>query len=188
MARWETGAAQRLQLAALELFQDRGFDGVTVAEIAAAAGLTERTFFRHFGDKREVLFHGQDDFQQSFLTALDSAPDGDAIAMIVAALDGAARFFPDERREWSRKRTVIISAHPNLQERELLKLSALAMELTRALIERGIDPTVAALAAESGVTVFRTAFATWIADGEERSFADIQRDVLAKLHAIVGRG
>src|SRR3569833_1439221 len=128
MARWESGAPQRLQLAALELFADRGFDGVTVAEIAAAAGLTERTFFRHFGDKREELFYAQDDFQQSFMAALDTAPGGDAMAMIVAALAGAARLFPEQRRSWSRKRTKIISAHPHLQERELLKLSALAVE------------------------------------------------------------
>ena len=56
MVRWEPGSAERLQKAALELFATRGFEQTTATEIAQSVGLTERTFFRHFSDKREVLF------------------------------------------------------------------------------------------------------------------------------------
>jgi AcrR family transcriptional regulator len=187
MPRWGSGARERLQQAALGLFEQRGFDGVTVTEIAAAAGLTERTFFRYFTDKREVLFSGQEQFQQTFLAGLAGAA-GDPMTTVRAALDGAAAFFPDERRAWARARQRVIDTHPALQERELLKLSSLATAMTRALTDRGTDPVPAALAAESAVTVFRTAFTAWTADGEDRSFGDVQQSVLAELHALVGRG
>ena len=58
MGRWEPDARGRLVKAAMELYGERGFEQTTVAEIAERAGLTERTFFRHFADKREVLFAG----------------------------------------------------------------------------------------------------------------------------------
>ena len=185
MVRWEPGARERLQAAALERFGARGFDGTTVAEIAAAAGLTERTFFRHFADKREVLFAGQDEFERLFVAGIEEAETTDPVAIIAVALDGAAAFFPDDRRSWSRMRQVVIDADPGLQERELLKLSGLATTMTGALRRRGFDATAAALAAESGVAVFRVGFATWIAEGEDRPLAAILRAVLAELRSLV---
>lgn len=185
MARWESGASERLKRAALGLFAERGFDGVTVAEIAAAAGLTERTFFRYFADKREVLFPAKSTFEGLFLDGLDRVPGGDPMVMIEAALAGSAAMFPDERRQWSRARNDVLQAHDALRERELLKLSTLAATLTRALVEHDIDPVTAALAAESGVAVFRTAFAAWIADGEQRPFAEILDAVLGRLRSLV---
>ena len=98
MVRWEPGARERLQAAALERFGAQGFDGTTVAEIAATAGLTERTFFRHFADKREVLFSGQDEFERLFLAGIEEAGDSDPMAIVAAALEGATAFFPDGRR------------------------------------------------------------------------------------------
>lgn len=193
MVRWQPGARERLQAAALGCFAERGFDGTTVAEIAAAADLTERTFFRHFTDKREVIFTGQEEFERVFVAGLDTADTADTaggtdpMALVAAALAGAAAFFPDERRPWSRVRQEVIDADPGLQERELLKLSSLAVALTRALRRRGVDATAAALGAQSGVTVFRVAFAAWIAEGEDRSLATIQRAVLDDLRALVGR-
>src|SRR5437879_11940076 len=73
MARWEGGARERLQAAALKRFTEQGFDGTTVAEIAATAGLTERTFFRYFADKREVRFYGSEEFQRSFVAPIAAA-------------------------------------------------------------------------------------------------------------------
>lgn len=169
----------------MNLFVERGFDGVTVAEIAAAAGLTERTFFRYFSDKREVLFPGHDEFEQSFLRALEKAPEDDPVSLITAALAGGSEFFPEERRAWSRTRHAILRTHPGFLERELLKMSSLAAALIRALQGRGVDPIAAALAAETGVTVFRTAFTIWIAPDETRTFRQIQDDVLARLHALL---
>ncbi|WP_433784380.1 TetR family transcriptional regulator [Actinomycetospora sp. CA-101289] len=185
MVRWKPGARERLQAAALERFGAQGFDATTVAEIAAAAGLTERTFFRHFADKREVIFTGQDEFEELFVTGIEEAEASDPMAIVAAALDGATAFFPDERRPWSRVRQVVIDADPGLQERELLKLSGLATTMAGALRRRGVDPTAAALAAESGVAVFRVGFATWIAEGEERPLAEILRAVLAELRSLV---
>jgi AcrR family transcriptional regulator len=185
MVRWQPGARERLQAAALERFAAQGFDGTTVAEIAATAGLTERTFFRYFADKREVLFHGQDEFERLFVTGIAASRETDPTAIVAGALEAAAGFFPDERRAWSRTRQVVIDADPGLQERELLKLSGLAAAMTRGLRERGVDPTGAALAAETGVTVFRVAFGLWIAEGEERTLGDIQHAVLAELRSLL---
>jgi AcrR family transcriptional regulator len=182
MARWEPGARERLQTAALELFATRGYEQTTAAEIAQSVGLTERTFFRHFSDKREVLFFGQDEFLQAFLDGVDAAAPGAApFDVIASALGAATTFFPDERRAYSRARQSVIDQNPALQERELHKLSGLASTIATALRARGVTEPAATLAAESGVTVFTIAFGQWIAAGEERSLARIASDVLREL-------
>ena len=186
MARWEAGTRERLQRAALDLFAARGYDRVTVAEIAAGAGTTERTFFRHFADKREVLFRGATDFEEPFVSAVTAAPAGDPLSLAVAGLESGAAWFSAERHSWSRARQQVIDATPALQERELLKLAALAAALTRALTDRGVDAVPAALAAESAVTVFHTAYTVWVTAAEARPFAEVQAAVLAELHALLG--
>ena len=185
MVRWQPGAKDRLQAAALDLYLTRGFEQTTVTEIAASVGLTERTFFRHFADKREVLFDGQELLAQAFLNGVDAAAD-DATPMetVAAALDTAAEFFPEERREHSRRRQEIIEANPGLQERELLKLAGLAAAIAAALGVRGVPEPVATLAAQSGVTVFAVAFAQWIETGEVRSFTELERDSLDALRDV----
>jgi AcrR family transcriptional regulator len=182
MVRWEPGAAERLQKAALELFATRGFEQTTATDIAQSVGLTERTFFRHFSDKREVLFHGQDLFAQAFLAGMDTAPPGASpIGIVANAVRSAASFFPDERRPHSRTRQSVIDQNPALQERELHKLASLATTLADALRARGVGEPAATLAAQSGVTVFGIAFAQWIREGEQRSLADIAAAVLREL-------
>src|SRR5579872_3995806 len=125
MSRWEPNARGRLEQAALELYVERGFDQTTVAEIAQRAGLTERTFFRHFADKREVLFGGERAFREAFLSALDHAPASlgplDAIGNALETIAEAMQ----PRRDFARKRQAIIAANPDLQERERIKLAAL---------------------------------------------------------------
>ena len=185
MVRWEGGARERLQGAALRLFTDRGYDGTTVADIAAAAGLTERTFFRHFADKRDVLFTGQEEFERSYLDPL-AAAEGGAMSRVRAAIDAAAARFPDDRRPWSRMRQTVIDADPRLRERELLKLSLLSEAIAGALRRDGVDAATAALAAENGVAVFRIAFTAWIADDESRSLRDLQGEVLERLRGLLG--
>jgi AcrR family transcriptional regulator len=185
MVRWEPGTRERLQAAAMDLYISRGFERTTAAEIAQAVGLTERTFFRHFADKREVLFSGQERLEQAFLDGVAAAaPDASPLEMVQSALSAAAAFFPAERRDHSRRRQTIISENPALQERELLKLAGLATAVAAALRSRGVPEATATLAAESGVTVFGVAFGKWLADGEERPFLAIEREVLGELVAM----
>jgi AcrR family transcriptional regulator len=187
MARWEPGARERLQAAALELFATRGFEQTTAAEIAESVGLTERTFFRHFSDKREVLFYGQDQFLQAFVDGVNAAPaDASPLEVIGSAVHAAAAFFPDERRPYSRMRQSVIDQNPALRERELHKYSGLAATVAEALRARGIGEPAATLAAQSGGTVFGIAFAQWIREGETRSLADIASDVLHELAGLAG--
>jgi len=185
MARWQSGARERLAAAALSLFAAQGFERTTVAEIAAEAGLTERTFFRYYADKPEVLFAGQDEFEELFLAGLAACGSDHPMDLVAAALEHAASFFPDERRSWSRTRQGVVAGNLALQERELHKMAGLADALTRALAARGVDRTTAALAAEAGVSVFRRSFALWIAESEERPFASIQRGVLRELQSLL---
>jgi AcrR family transcriptional regulator len=189
MVRWEPGAPERLQNAALKLFATRGYERTTATEIAQSVGLTERTFFRHFSDKREVLFYGQQRVVQAFLAGVDTAPpDASPIEIVANALRSAASFFTDERRPYSRTRQAVIDKNPALQERELHKLATLATTVADALRDRGVDDLAATLAAELGLTVFGVAFAQWIREGEDRSLADIETDVLRELLTLTGKG
>jgi len=185
MARWEPGARERLQGAALELYAERGFEQTTAAEVAASVGLTERTFFRHFADKREVLFNGSAEFEQGFLDGvIGAAPGAGALDAVSTALDRAAAYFPDERRDYARLRQSIIVANPSLRERELLKMRSLSAGIAAALRTRGVGDPEATLAAESGVTVFNVAFERWIETGQTQSLAELQRQVMGSLRAL----
>ncbi len=187
MVRWEPGARERLQEAALGLFATRGFEQTTAAEIAQSVGLTERTFFRHFSDKREVLFYGQQQFLQAFVDGVNAAsPDATPLEVIASALDAATAFFPDERRPHSRTRQSVIDQNPALRERELHKLAGVATTVAEALRARGIAEPAATLAAQSGATVFGIAFSQWIREGESRSLPDIASDVLHELVSLTG--
>lgn len=190
MARWESGARQRLQGAALDLYARQGFEQTTVADIAAAVGLSERTFFRHFTDKREVLFDGQESLVQLFVQGATAAPpDATPLEAVAAALTAAAtEYFPEDRREYSRRRQMVIDATAGLAERELLKMGVLAGAIAQALRDRGVAEPVATLAAESGVTAFRVAFGLWVTEGEPRTLIQLERDVLAQLGEISAPG
>jgi AcrR family transcriptional regulator len=186
MARWRSGTRERLQATALELFRERGFDGTTVADIAAAAEVTERTFFRHFADKREVLFSGQEDFVRLFVEPIGQAPaDTPPSELIRRALDGAATFFPEERRPWSRRRQPVIDVDPALKERELAKLAGLGSTLGDVLRDRGVPEPTATLAAQTAVTVFHLAFTQWIAPDEHRTMVELSHERLAALASLV---
>jgi AcrR family transcriptional regulator len=178
MARWRPGAEARLQQAALALFQERGYEQTTTAEIAEAAGLTQRTFFRYFRDKRDVLFQGQDEFVESLTEGVDAAPAGTpTIDLVELVLTSAAPFFTDERRPYSRARRAVIDGNPALRERENHKLASLASGLAEALRRRGISEPAALLAAEAAVSIFKVAFAHWLREDESRPFAVIVADV-----------
>ena len=188
MVRWEPGTRERLRDAALELFAARGYEQTTATEIAQAVGLTERTFFRHFTDKREVLFHGQQALTDAFLAGLhDASPDASPIDLAVSALRSSAGFFDDERRSHSRLRQSVIDANPALQEREALKLVGLGRALSGALRDRGVEDMTAEVAAQIAVMAFGIAFAHWIAENEQRSFEAVVMDVVREVGAVAGR-
>ena len=184
MVRWEPNAQGRLGQAAFELFVERGFEQVTVAEIAERAGLTERTFFRYFADKREVLFAGAEGFQELFVSTVAGASDTAApIDAVAGALYAAAALFM-EREEGVRRRAAIIAAHPELRERELIKLATVAAAVADALRRRGVSDPAASLTAEAGLAVFRIAFERWIGAPEGPGLDKLIRESLEELRAV----
>jgi AcrR family transcriptional regulator len=184
MARWEPDGRGRLEQAALALYGERGFENTTVAEIAERAGLTERTFFRHFADKREVLFGGAGSLQELLVDTLASTPESAAPIDAVAAAIAAAAARLQERREYSRQRQTVIAANPELQERELIKLAALSAALADTLRQRGVSEPAASLVAEVGIAVFRIAFERWIDASNLRDFPHLLRESLDELKAV----
>lgn len=186
MVRWEPGAPERLRAAALELFAAIGYEQATVAQIAQHAGVTERTFYRYFPDKREVLFAGSADLQRRMVDAVAAAPaTADPARLVAVALAALAGMFTADGREFARRRQALLDAEPALRERELLKLATLTDALAAALGDHGVEPVKAAVAAQAATGVFQVGFAHWIADGEERALADLQREALTALRAVV---
>ncbi|MEV0718290.1 helix-turn-helix domain-containing protein [Asanoa sp. NPDC050611] len=184
MARWEPNARERLQNSALELFLEQGYEGTTAAQIAERAGLAKSTFFRHFTDKREVLFGGQELLHDLFVDAIAAAPaSATPLEAAGATLAAAATVFGPERRTWARRRQTVVEQNSELQERELLKLAGLTAATADALRTRGVPDPTAGLAAEIGALAFRQAFARWIAPPNQRDFADLAQEQLRELSA-----
>jgi len=185
MGRWEPNARGRLAQAAMALYAEQGFERTTVAEIAARAGLTERTFFRHFADKREVLFYGLDMARDLLVRAVADAP---ASATPMDAVGGALQVLGavlQENPERVRLRDAIVSAHAELRERELIKLAAFASAVAAALRDRGVPEPAASLAAETGIGVFKVAFARWISEPGQPDLPGIIRESMAELAGVL---
>ena len=184
MARWEPNARMRLVRAALELCTDQGYEATTVAEIAERAGLTKTTFFRHFPDKREVLFAGQDEHSRILAEAIAAAPaEATPIEAVAVAVGALAASFTDERRKFGRMLITLIAANDELKERAAYKHARLAEATAAALEAREVPPATAGLAAELGVRAFHEGFARWIAPGTERSLVALTKASLKRLRA-----
>jgi AcrR family transcriptional regulator len=184
MSRWKPDAAGRLMTAAIALFDEHGYDETTVAEIAERAGLTKRTFFRYFADKREVLFGGSEELRHRWLEAVAAAPAGaDPLTAATAGFDPVAAMFA-ERHEFARIRARIIAANPELQERELIKLQSLAGSIKTALVERGTPAVAAILAAQAALTVFHVAFARWAEQDDPAGFRQLMDVSLDELRSV----
>lgn len=170
--------------AAMTLFAEQGYEETTVAQIAQAAGLTKRTFFRYFSDKREVLFSGSQELERRWLDGMAAAPrDASPLAVVLAGLDPVAEMFV-ERHAFARVRAGIIVANPELQERELIKLQNLVGAIGAALRERGVSANAAILAAQSGVTVFHVAFARWVEQDDPAAFRRLMDESLEELRSV----
>ena len=185
MPRWKPDAQGRLIKAAIELFAEQGYDATTVVEIAERAGLTKRTFFRYFTDKREVLFFGAEELERIWLDALTATPaDASPLAAVMAGFDPIVEMF-EERLPFAQLRAGIIKANPELQERELIKLQRLAESITAALVERGVPLNAAMLAAQTGLTVFHVAFARWVAQDDPAAFRRLIDDSVEELREVI---
>ncbi|UEJ81350.1 TetR/AcrR family transcriptional regulator [Brachybacterium halotolerans subsp. kimchii] len=184
MPRWKPDARERLVAAAIRLFSEQGYDATTVAQIAEAADLTRSTFFRHFGDKRDVLAAGQESLSQLLREGVAAAPDdASPLTAVESGLLRASEAMTPERREMGPRLRAVIAASAELRERDQLKHVGLAAETARALEERGIAPRTAALAAEIGLLAFKNAYATWTDGDDSVSFADELCDELDALRA-----
>jgi len=185
MVRWEPNPRGRLEQAALELYHQRGFESTTVAEIAERAGLTERTFFRHFADKREVLFSGAGALQELLVNNVAEAPAASPpIEAIAAALVEVATAVFEPRREFARQRQAIIAANAELQERELIKLASLASAVAGALRGRGVSDPAASLAAEAGIAAFKIAFERWTSETSQRTLSQLIQESVDELKLV----
>jgi AcrR family transcriptional regulator len=182
MARWQPDAPERLVLAALDLFAEKGYDNTTVAEIAERAGLTKSTFFRHFPDKREVLF-GRQAMTGLLVQSIAAAPaTATPLQAVGLALDAVGReAFGPARREFVDRRRAVIASNPELQEREALKGLTLVAAMTAALQERGIPELTAAVAAQLGALALKTAYERWSTATYGAEFCEVARQALSEL-------
>lgn len=164
MARWEPGARERLVLAAVDLFTEQGYDDTTVAQIAARAGVTKSTFFRHFTDKREVLVAGQETLGQLLREGIADAPAGSSpLTAVSCGLQRASDAMGPLNRELGPRLKAAVAASTELQERDALKSVGLAAAMNEALVARGVPAPAAQVAAELGVLAFKRGFAEWSA-------------------------
>ncbi|MDX6740716.1 helix-turn-helix domain-containing protein [Actinocorallia sp. A-T 12471] len=168
MARWDPGAEQRLRGAALELFGEHGYEAVTVTQIAERAGLTRRSFFRYFPDKREVLFAHSDRLPPAFAEAVAAVDAAEPpLAAALTAVSSVGERLVDLVSDAAPRRAVI-AASAELRERERTKLASVAEAIQQALEARGTEPTAARLTAHLATLAFREAFDHWIdANGKE---------------------
>lgn len=161
-------ARRRLERAALELYREHGFDRATTAEIARRAGVSERTFFHHFPDKREVLFGGEERLRGLLLEAVRAVPDGPAPLEVLLRAFRSLEQVMEDGRSYAQPRHELIVTTPALREREAAKLASLADTLGSALQERGVARQRAALAAHTGMTAFNVAAVAWYGRPDKR--------------------
>lgn len=183
MSRWEPHARERLEQAALELFTEHGFGQTSVPQITTRAGLTTRTFFRHFADKREVLFAHEADFPELVAALMVQAPPLlSPMQLIAYGLHAVAALRFEGQRELLRIRQQVISTDDGLIEREMRKYATLSRAVSDGLRDRGTDELSATLTADVAVAVLRVAVTRWLEHGDERPLTELLTETL---HALV---
>jgi len=184
VSRWAPNARERLEDAALDLFVENGFEETTVAQIADRAGMNRATFFRHFADKREVLFGGEDALAGLFTDAIKAAPPGATLTECLrAALAAAEVAMTAQLRAAAARRRSVVAANSELQERGLLKHARVATSVTAALRERGKDELTARLGAEMAMLAFSVAFERWMKASDDEPFSPFAEAALNDLRA-----
>ncbi|MGV9361839.1 TetR family transcriptional regulator [Amycolatopsis sp. NPDC003731] len=185
MPRWEEGSEERMKQAAMELFEEQGFEATTAVQIAERARVTTRTFFRYFPDKEEILFADAEPLNAALVQELRQTPDLEQpLLAVVRTLAG----FDWEKlgsRDVLRRRSGMIAANPRLLERDLIKQHQMAEGFRQALHERGVDPDTAELAAGAGSQIFRTAYRKWLESTDDTDLKAITATVTSLLTGIV---
>ncbi|MDY7088749.1 MAG: TetR family transcriptional regulator [Actinomycetota bacterium] len=185
MPRWEHGSEERMKQAALELFEEQGFEATSAVQIAQRARVTTRTFFRYFPDKEEILFADANALSEVLVRELlqiaDLTQPLEAVARVLAGYDWEKL----GSRKALRRRAELIASNPRLLERDLIKQHQMADGFRRVLCDRGVEPDVAELAAATGSQIFRTAYRKWLEDTGDTDLATVTEAVMALLVAIV---
>ena len=182
MSRWAPNARERLEDAALDLFMENGYEETTVAQIADRAGMNRATFFRHFADKREVLFGGEDVLAGLFANGIRAAPAAATLTeCLQAALAAVGVEMTPHRRAAAARRVLVLAANSELQERGLLKHARIAKSITAALRERGTDELTARLGAEVGMLAFSVALERWMEANDDEPFPPFAAAALSDL-------
>jgi len=172
VSRWAPNARERLETAALDLFIENGYEETTVAQIADRAGLNRATFFRHFADKREVLFGGEDKLAGLFADGIRvAAPEATLTECLQAAFAAAEVAMTSQQRAKAAQRVLVVAANSELQERGLLKHARIARSVSTALRERGADELTARLGAEVAMLAFSIAVERWMKADHDESFS-----------------
>ncbi len=185
MSRWQPNARERLERAAVELFIEQGFAETTVPQITARAGLTTRTFFRHFADKREVLFARDAELPAVVAQIAADAPASLSPMMLIAhALEIVAATRLEGQLAYLRTRHAVIQADEGLRERELRKLSALSDAISQGFRNRGLDELTSILAAQLAVTVFSVTISRWLDQDGEQPLSELVHDTLRALRSV----
>lgn len=182
MGRWEPDARGRLERAALELYLENGFGQTTVAEITERAGLTTRSFFRHFASKRDALFVGQDELRERIAKTIATAPPAWPPVRAAASGLNIAAAALQLRREEAHDRRMLIRANPELRERELIMFDSVAETIAGSLRERGAEDRAARVVAEAMIAAFRVAFEFW-GDHPDRELPQLVDETLEELGA-----
>ncbi|MGP3536427.1 TetR family transcriptional regulator [Microbacterium sp. RD1] len=185
MPRWEAGSKERLQRIALQLFAEQGYENTSAVEISKRAGVTTRTFFRYFADKREVLFSQADGLRAALVEDVLRAPDVDEPFRVVLSVLAAYDWETEGPRDDQRLRSEVIAANPELLERQLMKQHTIALAMADALAQRGVDEDLARLATHLGVQVFLEEYARWLAASDDTDLGMISEKVLALLSAMI---
>ncbi len=185
VSRWQPNARERLERAALELFIEQGFAETTVPQITARAGLTTRSFFRHFADKREVLFAGEEELPAVVARLVADAPASFGPMMLIAyGLETVAATRFEGQLEYLRTRRAVVQTDEGLRERELRKLSTLSEAISRGFRDRGFDELASILAAQLAVAVFSVTISRWLDQDGEQPLSELVHDTLRALRSV----
>ncbi|MDQ0744646.1 AcrR family transcriptional regulator [Clavibacter sp. B3I6] len=190
MSRWQPDTRERLAAAALELFREQGFSDTTVPQITARAGLTTRTFFRHFADKREVLFAEEDELPALVTRIIrEAAPDRSPLQVVEDGFPEVVASQFAEGRDALLARKRIIVADAGLQEREMRKVHAMQEAVRAGFVERGVDPLTAVLVAHATATVFGVSIGRWLSEGgPDTDLAAVLHDTLDSFRRLMAAG